>query len=56
MEILTFFEGNVYKKIKAIVQIENESAIAIATTFIWKDDLAYLVKDDWDIKEFEKIN
>ena len=52
IDILTFFEGDSYKKIETTIQLENESLTA--AVFIWKDDLDYLAKEDWDSNEFKQ--
>jgi len=52
MDILTYFEGDYFKKAGALVQIADETLAA--AVFIWKEDLAYLENNDWDRNEFEQ--
>ena len=54
MNIITFFEGEDYRKSTVIIQAGNQEVPA--TAFTWNGDFYRLEKEDWNKKLFEQYS
>jgi gamma-glutamylcyclotransferase (GGCT)/AIG2-like uncharacterized protein YtfP len=54
MKILTYFEGDEYRKEDVVVFSENKTYNA--TAFVWNENLKFLEKFDWDLFSFRETS
>lgn len=52
MQMLTFFEGEQYRKTTANITLQNKRIEVVL--YEWQDDYSFLGEADWDFENFRK--